>query len=97
MGLIEERQAEGSKKLFAVTAAGTAHLEENAELVTALMARLAEVGAERARGDNSSVRRAMMNLRAVLMNRLAAGDVDAETLHAAVALIDEAAQKIERL
>jgi DNA-binding PadR family transcriptional regulator len=97
MGLIEERQAEGSKKLFAVTTAGTTHLEENAELVTTLMARLAEVGAERARGDNSSVRRAMMNLRAVLMNRLAAGDVDADTLHAAVALIDEAAQKIERL
>jgi DNA-binding PadR family transcriptional regulator len=97
MGLIEERQAEGSKKLFAITPAGTTHLEENAELVTTLMARLAEVGAERARGDNSSVRRAMMNLRAVLMNRLASGDVDADTLHAAVALIDEAAQKIERL
>jgi len=97
MGLIEERQAEGSKKSFAVTAAGTAHLEENAEQVAALMARLSEVGAERARGDNSSVRRAMMNLRAVLMNRLASGDVDADTLHAAVALIDETAQKIERL
>ncbi|MDH7971241.1 PadR family transcriptional regulator [Sphingomonas sp. AR_OL41] len=97
MGLIGERQTEGAKKLFAVTEAGTTHLAENAELVAALMTRLAEVGAERARGDNSSVRRAMMNLRVVLQNRLAAGDVDAETLHAAVALIDEAAQKIERL
>ena len=97
MGLIEERQAEGSKKLFAVTGSGTTHLDENKDLVETLMARLAEVGAERARGDNSSVRRAMMNLRAVLQNRLASGDVDADALHAAVALIDDAAQKIERL
>ena len=71
MGLIGERQAEGSKKLFAATEAGLTHLDENKDLVATLMARLAEVGAERARGDNSSVRRAMMNLRVVLQNRFA--------------------------
>ena len=32
MGLIEAQQAEGAKKLFAVTDAGTAHLAENAEV-----------------------------------------------------------------
>ncbi|PMU32463.1 PadR family transcriptional regulator, partial [Pseudomonas sp. FW305-47B] len=47
MDLIEARQAEGAKKLFAVTETGTAHLAENAEQVEALFARLAEVGAER--------------------------------------------------
>jgi len=97
MGLIGERQAEGSKKLFAATEAGLTHLEENKDLVATLMARLAEVGAERARGDNSSVRRAMMNLRAVLQNRFVGADADVETLHEAVALIDEVSRKIERL
>ena len=97
MGLIEARQAEGAKKLFAVTDAGTAHLAENAEIVEALMARLAEVGAERARTDSASVRRAMGNLREVLIHRLRDADVAKDTLHQIVALIDEAAQKIERL
>jgi DNA-binding PadR family transcriptional regulator len=97
MGLIEGRQAEGAKKLFAVTAAGITHLKENEAQVEALMARLAEVGAESARADNSSVRRAMGNLRSVLVNRLSDGDIDVDTLHAIVAEIDSVAQKIERL
>lgn len=97
MGLIEARQAEGAKKLFAVTDTGTAHLAENAEQVDALLARLADVGAERARTDSASVRRAMGNLREVLIHRLRHEEVPKETLHEIVALIDEAAQKIERL
>lgn len=97
MGLIEARQAEGAKKLFAVTDTGTAHLAENAEQVEALMARLADVGAERARTDSASVRRAMGNLREVLIHRLRQDEVEKDTLHAIVALIDDAAQKIERL
>jgi len=43
------------------------------------------------------VRRAMGNLRTVLQNRLVQPDVDADTLHQVSAIIDEAAQKIERL
>ena len=65
--------------------------------ITRRIARLAEVGDERQRTDSASVRRAMGNLRAVLMNRLGDRDLDEPTLHAVVALIDEAAQKIERL
>lgn len=97
MGLIEEQKAEGAKKQFAVTEAGTAHLAERAEEVAALFARLAELGEERQRTDSASVRRAMGNLRLVLMHRFSRGDVDTATLHQIVALIDETAQKIERL
>lgn len=97
MGLIEARQAEGAKKLFALTEAGTAHLAENAAQVEALIARLADVGAERARTDSASVRRAMGNLREVLIHRLRHEEVAKETLYEIVALIDEAVQKIERL
>ena len=97
MGQIEAQQSEGAKKLFAITDAGRAELEANSEIVDAALARLTAVGEETQRTDPASVRRAMGNLKAVLMNRLGDRDLYNETLHAIVALIDEASQKIERL
>ena len=97
MGQIAAADSEGAKKLFAITPEGQAELDANAALVDELLARLAEVGDEQQRTDSASVRRAMGNLRAVLMNRLRDRDLDEATLHEIVARIDEAAQKIERL
>lgn len=102
MGLIEESKAEGAKKQFAATEAGRAHLEERAEEVEALFARLRDLGEARARADSSSVRRALHNLRSVLANKLGGhrldpDDLNEENIHQIVALIDEVAQKIERL
>lgn len=97
MGQIEAQQSDGAKKLFAITDDGRAELDVNAGLADGLIARLAAIGEERQRTDSASVRRAMGNLRQVLVDRLGHRDVDQETLHAVVALIDEAAQKIERL
>ena len=97
MGLIEAQQSDGAKKLFAITDAGRAELEANSEIVDAALARLTAVGEETQRTDPASIRRAMGNLKAVLMNRLGDRDIDNATMHDIVALIDEAAQKIERL
>ncbi len=97
MGLIEAQQSDSAKKLFAITDAGRTELESNSEIVEAALARLTAVGEETQRTDSASVRRAMGNLRQVLMNRLGDRDLDGDTLHDIVALIDEAAQKIERL
>jgi DNA-binding PadR family transcriptional regulator len=97
MGQIEAQESDGAKKLFAITADGQAELDANADAVEKLIARLTAFGEERQRTDSASVRRAMGNLRQVLMDRLGHRDVDQDTLHAVVALIDEAAQKIERL
>ncbi len=97
MGLIEAQQSDSAKKLFAITDAGRAELEANSEIVEAALARLSAVGEETQRTDSASVRRAMGNLRQVLMNRLGDRDLESDTLHDIVALIDEAAQKIERL
>lgn len=97
MGQIESTDSDGAKKLFAITDAGQTELDANKDAVDALIARLTEVGEERQRTDRASVRRAMGNLKAVLMNRLGDCDLDETTLHQVVALIDEAAQKIERL
>lgn len=97
MGHTREDQSEGSRKTYAVTPDGQAFLDARKTEVAALMARLAEMASERARFDNAPVRRAMMNLRAVLMHRLGEEAVKPETLHAVTAIIDEAAQRIERL
>ena len=97
MDFIAQQQSEGAKKAFAITDAGTAELEANKELVDTLIARLTALGEERQKTDSTSVRRAMGNLREVLINRLRSGDVDDDVLHQVVGLIDEAAQKIERL
>ncbi len=97
MGLIEEQKAEGAKKQFAVTEVGRVHLVERADEITALFARLTDLGAERQRTDSASIRRAMGNLRSVLMHRFSRGEMSTETLHKIVAMIDDTAQKIERL
>jgi DNA-binding PadR family transcriptional regulator len=96
MGLIEAT-AEGSRKQFAATEAGRVHLTERATEVTALMERLEAIGEERSRVDRAPIRRATGNLFSVLQHRLSRGDVAPETVHEMARLIDEAAQKIERL
>lgn len=97
MDHIEEQAAEGAKKLYAITAAGQAHLEENAEQVTLLMGRLAELGTVRERTRGGPVRRAIGNLKIVIQTRLADEEVDADLLHKVAEIIDEAARKVERL
>ncbi len=97
MGLIEEAASDGAKKQYAITEAGSAELAAKADEVKALLERLSEMGKQRAKTDGAPIRRAMGNLRAVLQNRLVNDDVTAETLHDVAAILDEAAQRIERL
>ena len=97
MDLIAEQQSEGAKKLFASTEAGRQHLEERADEVAALMARLADAGQRRERTDGAPIRRAMGNLRHVLQERLGREGADADMMHDVAAILDETAQKIERL
>lgn len=97
MGHVAEVKSEGARKAFAVTAEGTAHLAERQAEVETLFARLAELATVSERTDAMPVRRAMGNLRAVLIHRLGRAGVQSATVHEAVAIIDEAAQRIERL
>ena len=97
MGLIEEQRSEGAKKRFAATEAGRAHLADRQTEVDALIARLTDLGAHRQRSDRGPVRRAMGNLGQAIGNRAARGDFSDDTLHDIAALLDEVAQKIERL
>src|SRR6266853_1696196 len=97
MGHIEEATPGGARKQFTVTAEGTEHLAARRQEVEALFARLSELASARQRTDGGPIRRAMENLRAALMYRLNRDTVETETLHAAAAILDDAAQKIERL
>ena len=99
MGLIEEAQAgsEGQRKAFSATAEGVAHLAEKAEEVEALIARLEDLGSDRRRAGGPPIKRAVGNLLSALWHRVTRDDVDEQTLHEVAAILDEAAQKIERL
>lgn len=97
MGLIEEQKAEGTRKLYAITEEGRAHLAERAQEVADLFARLDAIGGRQRRSDASPVRRALHNLRNVLHHRMARDDMSGETAHQIAEMIDELARKVERL
>jgi DNA-binding PadR family transcriptional regulator len=97
MGFIEEAPGESGRKPFQITEAGTAHLEENREEAEELIERLKGLSPARHPEGGSPVWRAMRNLGMAIRNRLQHGDVTDETVHELAALIDEFAQRVERL
>ncbi|WP_230480609.1 PadR family transcriptional regulator [Sphingomonas sp. Leaf21] len=97
LGFIDEQRSEGAKKRFAATDTGRSHLAENAEQVDALIARLQALGEHRQRVDAAPLRRAMGGLKMALGERFGGGDASPEMIHDVAAMIDELAQKVERL
>jgi DNA-binding PadR family transcriptional regulator len=97
MGLIQEAGADGNRKAFAVTAEGEAHLAERAEEVEALFARLNGAGEGKRRAGGRPIQRAVGNLLSALWHRVTAEDMGEDRLHEVAAILDEAAQRIERL
>jgi len=96
MGLIEEAKAGGARKAFRITAEGEAHLAEKADEVEALLARLSGLGDDQKAGG-APIRRAVGNLLSALWHRVTREDADEDMLHGIAAILDEAAQKIERM
>jgi DNA-binding PadR family transcriptional regulator len=97
MGLIEEVAAEGSRKAFAATAEGKAHLEENEEEVEALFERLEEAAPDKDGKSHPPIGRAIGNLMTALRHRVAHDGFDEALVHEITEILDEAAQRIERL
>jgi DNA-binding PadR family transcriptional regulator len=98
MGLIEEAKAEGPRRPFQVTDEGRKHLEEKSDEVEALFERLDEEFApdERDRGG-PPIGRAVGNLMTALRHRVGRDGLDEELLHEIATILDEAAQRIERV
>jgi DNA-binding PadR family transcriptional regulator len=97
MGLIEEAAVEGARKPFQVTEEGRAHLEERSEEVEALFERLTDLKPRPSPEGASPIWRAMRNLGMAIRHRVQHGEITDETKFELAALIDELAQKIERL
>ncbi|WP_327752665.1 PadR family transcriptional regulator [Sphingobium sp. SJ10-10] len=97
MGLIAEQPGESSRKLFAITEAGTVYLADHDEGVKLVMDRLGSLAQKAERTDGAPIRRAMHNLGMAVRARLEKEGADAQTMFDVASLIDEAASKIERL
>jgi DNA-binding PadR family transcriptional regulator len=96
MGLIEEAPSKASRKPYQATAEGRVHLEENAEEVDALFERLEELAPKENHSAGPAIGRAVKNLMTALSHRVGRDGLNDDLLHEIAAILDEAAQKIER-
>jgi DNA-binding PadR family transcriptional regulator len=97
MGLIEEAPVEGARKPFQATDEGRAHLDERSEEVDGLVERLIELAPDQSQSAGPAIGRAIKNLMTALSHRIGRDGLDEELLHEIAAILDEAAQRIERV
>jgi hypothetical protein len=72
-------------------------LAGKAEEVDALFARLSDMGPDRDRHGSPTIKRAVGNLLQALWHRVSHENVNETTVHDIAAILDDAAQRIERL
>jgi DNA-binding PadR family transcriptional regulator len=84
------------KKLYAITAEGTAYLAANQAAVDAALARINEVSAAHGGGPAPQIIRAMENLKLALRLRRENGPLTEDQLRSIAAALDAAAVAIER-
>jgi DNA-binding PadR family transcriptional regulator len=96
MGLIEESPGDGPRKSFLATDEGRAHLEERSEEVDGLLDRLRDLAPREGSAAGPAIGRAVKNLMTALRHRIGRDGLDDELLHEIAAILDDAAQKIER-
>lgn len=95
LGLVTVATApESTKRLYTITADGTAHLAENRATVEAIFARIADAGSPADFGPR--IIRGMANLRVALRLRLGRGNLDEAQAARITAALDAAAGEIER-
>jgi DNA-binding PadR family transcriptional regulator len=98
MELIAERKSSDSKKVFEVTEQGRAHLDERSDEVDALFERLEAMRPpERHHGAGPAIGRAVRNLMTALSHRVGRDGFNEDLLHEIAAILDDAAQRIERV
>ena len=90
-------EAEGNKKLYAITEAGQAIHAENRSIISAIFDRISETHAAHGGGPAPQILRAMENLKVAIRLRLSQGPLNDEQTRAIAAAIDGAAQTIENV
>jgi DNA-binding PadR family transcriptional regulator len=96
LGYATVSNAEGSKKLYAITDEGKAFLTSNQPTVQAIFSRIAEAGAAQGGGPAPQILRAMENLKMAIRFRLAQGPLNETQIRDITTALDAAAQEIER-
>ncbi len=86
----------GGKKLYAITAEGSAYLAANKTAVDAALARMSEISAAYGGGPAPQIVRAMENLKLALRLRQGRGPLTEEQLRTISEALDAAAITIER-
>ena len=97
MGFIEESAGEGPRKRFQITEEGRAHLAERDEEAEALFDRLRNLVPREEHTAGPAIGRAVKNLMTALRHRVGREGIGDELLHEIAAILDEAAQRIERV
>jgi DNA-binding PadR family transcriptional regulator len=97
MGFIEEAAGEGARKPFQITEEGRKHLDEREDEVEALFDRLRDLAPSERQNAGPAIGRAIKNLMTALSHRIGRDGLDEELLHEIAAILDEAAQRIERV
>jgi DNA-binding PadR family transcriptional regulator len=97
MGLIEDAPGEGPRKSFQATAEGRSYLDERSEEVDGLFARLEDLKPRSENMAGPAIGRAVKNLMTALGHRLKAEGFDEDLFLEVAAILDDAAQKIERV
>jgi DNA-binding PadR family transcriptional regulator len=97
MGLIDEAPGEGPRKSFQVTSEGRSHLAEREEEIEALFERLRGLAPRADHTAGPAIGRAVKNLMTALRHRVSRDGLGDDLLHEIAAILDEAAQRIERV
>jgi DNA-binding PadR family transcriptional regulator len=95
-GLIEQLDKPGVRRAFGVTDEGRTCLEEHKDEVQALIDRLHQMKPDET-SAGPAIGRAVKNLMTALSHRVGRDGLDDELLHEIAAILDEAAQRIERV
>jgi DNA-binding PadR family transcriptional regulator len=96
LGYAAVQDSQGSKKLYAITAEGTAFLDANAATVEAIFSRMDQVSAAQGGGPAPQILRAMENLKTALRLRLSRGPLAEDQIRAVAAALDAAALEVEK-
>lgn len=97
MGLIEEAEGEGARKPFQITAEGRDHLDGKSDEADELIDRLKDLAPDAGHAAGPAIGRAVRNLMTALGHRIGRDGLDDHLLHEIAGILDEAAQKIERI
>ncbi len=97
MELIEEAPGERPRKAFQATDKGRALLGEKADEIEALFERLEELVPDARDAAGPAIGRAIKNLMTALSHRIGRDGLDEDLLHEIAAILDDAAQRVERV